>query len=194
MFQITPVIKNIIIINVLFFIGQMMLPQVTFAMYPVFDDGFKVYQIVTNVFSHAGFNHLFFNMLTLVFLGTMLERQIDGKSFGIIYLLSAFGGLLINEGVNYLNAFHLGGSLSIVLGASGAVSGIVAALAAYAPNQEVRLIFPPIPVKMKWLALVFLVMDLRGGVSGVSDGVAHWVHIGGMATGFLLMKFWYLRK
>ena len=144
--------------------------------------------------NHAGFNHLFFNMLTLVFLGTMLERQIDGKSFGIIYLLSAFGGLLINEGVNYLNAFHLGGSLSIVLGASGAVSGIVAALATYAPNQEVRLIFPPIPVKMKWLALVFLVMDLRGGVSGVSDGVAHWVHIGGMATGFLLMKFWYLRK
>ena len=133
-------------------------------------------------------------MLTLVFLGTMLERQIDSKSFGIIYLLYAFGGLLINEGVNYLNAFHLGGTLSIVLGASGAVSGIVAALATYSPNQEVRLIFPPIPVKMKWIAIVFLVMDLRGGVSGVSDGVAHWVHIGGMTTGFLLMKFWYLRK
>lgn len=194
MFQLTPVIKNIIIINVLFFIGQIMLPQIAFEMYPVFTEEFKAYQIVTNVFSHAGFNHLFFNMLTLVFLGTMLERSIDAKAFGIIYLASAFGGLFFNEIVNYLNAYHLGGTLSVVLGASGAVSGIVAALATFAPNQQVQLLFPPIPVKLKWLAIVFLVIDLRGGVSGAPTGVAHWVHIGGMVTGFALMKFWYLRK
>lgn len=194
MFQITPVIKNIIIINVIFFIGQMMLPHVQFAMSPIFTGEFQVYQIVTNVFSHGGFNHLFFNMLSLVFLGTMLERSIDAKSFGIIYLASALGGLIFNEIATYISFFYLGGGLARVLGASGAIAGIVAALATYAPNQRVQLLFPPIPVKLKWLALFFLVMDIRGGVSGVSDGIAHWVHIGGTVTGFLLMKFWYLRK
>lgn len=202
MFQITPVIKNIIIINVIFFIGQMLLPHVNFWLYPTLTDNFEPYQVIVNVFSHANLNHLFFNMLALFFLGTMLESQIDSKSFGAIYLLSAFGGLIVNEALNYLNAFYLGGSLSIVIGASGAVSGVVGALAAYAPNHSIRLLFPPIPVKIKWLALFYLLIDIRGGVSGGNaalsesgdHGVAHWVHIGGMATGFLLMKFWYLRK
>ena len=206
-FRITPVVKNLIILNAVMFVGALMLAKsnisINLAMFsPVIDtllpdyDLFKPYQLITSVFSHANFKHLLFNMVSLFFLGSMLEERIDSKSFGIIYLASAFGGIVINELINFL---IISGSLNLkpsgwVLGASGAVSGIIAALATFSPNQQIQLLFPPIPLKLKWLAIIFIALDLRGGMSGVSDGIAHWVHIGGALTGFLMMKFWYLRR
>ncbi len=206
-FRITPVVKNLIILNVVMFIGKWMLQSsnisFNFAMFsPVLDsllpdyDLFKPYQILSSIFSHAGVNHLFFNMLSLFFLGTMLEDRIDSKSFGIIYLASAFGGMIINELINLLIVY---GSVDLppagwVLGASGAVAGVIAALATHSPDQQIQLLFPPIPLKLKWLAIIFIAIDLKGGMSGMSDGIAHWVHIGGALTGFLMMKFWYFRR
>ena len=74
------------------------------------------------------------------------------------------------------------------LGASGAVFGVLVAFAMLFPNTELYLMFIPVPIKAKWVVLGLIVLDLFGGFSNSSDGVAHFAHLGGAITGFILIK------
>ena len=77
-----------------------------------------------------------------------------------------------------------------VVGASGALYGVLAAFAFLFPNTRLMLLFPPIPVKAKYLVLGLIVFDLVSGASGARTGIAHFAHVGGALFGFLTLLFW----
>jgi membrane associated rhomboid family serine protease len=91
-------------------------------------------------------------------------------------------------GVGYNDAAQI--YLRHAVGASGAIYGLILAFAMLFPNTEFMLLFPPIPIKAKWLALILGGIALYAGVTGSMDGVAHFAHLGGMVFGFILVKIW----
>ncbi|HYF66556.1 MAG TPA: rhomboid family intramembrane serine protease [Ohtaekwangia sp.] len=199
MLRLTPVVKNIIIINVLFFVGQALAPQVNFSdcngrsmdaitgflsMWNVRTDCFKPYQLFTYMFVHGGFMHIFFNMLALAFMGPILESFWGQKRFTLFYLVTGIGAGVFNIAVDLLFGV---GSFGIMLGASGAVYGILMGFGMVFPNMEVQLLIPPIPIKAKYLVLVL------GGLNFMMDRsgeVAHFAHLGGVIFAFILIRLW----
>ncbi len=208
MFRLTDVVKHLIIINALVFFGaNLLLPQLGIpvdALTLIWPDGreylvagsshttvsFQPYQLVTHMFMHANFNHILFNMLTLAFLGPAIETQLGSKRFLFYYLSCGVGALLLHLGLGFAGLTHE----ASVVGASGAVMGIYSAFLLMMPNVTLNLIFPPIPVKAKYLILAFIGMDLFSGLAGHADGIAHWAHLGGVLTGGILIYNWGLAK
>ncbi len=181
---ITGVVKQLVIINVLVFAGgYMLLPNHgdILAMASPYSPNFHAYQIVTHMFMHANFQHILFNMLMLYFLGPMVEQALGSKKFLILYLVSGFGALVAHF------IFFPG---SGVVGASGAVYGVLIAFATLFPNVQLMLMFPPIPVKAKYLALGLIVIGLVSGLGGYQQGIAHFAHLGGALTAFILLIIW----
>ncbi len=189
MVRLTDTIKHILFINVIvFLVVHFMLPRFldtgTIRQYSVLfspDTGyFEPVQIVTNMWNHADFRHLLFNMLGLIFLGPVVEQTLGEKRFFILYLTAGIAGglptLLMPQ--------------AAVLGASGAVLGVVTAFAAMYPNMQLRLLFPPIPVKAKYLVAAYIAYDLFFAVSGANTGIAHYAHLVGALMGFALVIYW----
>ena len=180
----TPVVKQLLIINVLVFVGaNLLLPYggEVLAMAPLGSQEFQPFQIITHMFMHANFRHLLFNMLMLFFLGPMVEKGLGAKQFLILYLLSGMGALVAHYAI-----FPFTG----VWGASGAVYGVLVAFAGLYPNVKLMLLFPPIPIKAKWLALGLIVIGLVSGLGGYQQGIAHFAHLGGALTAFILLIIW----
>jgi len=147
---------------------------------------FQPFQLVTNMFMHDGFGHIFFNMLMLFFFGSLVEDAMGSKRFLIFYLATGFGALA----TYYLMAFATGPSLGgSVLGASGASYGVLLAYAYIAPDRQIQLILPPIPVKVKYLVTVLILFDMFGGIAG-GGTTSHYSHIGGGLFGLALCYFW----
>ena len=197
MIQISDVIKHLLIINVIaFFATTAFMPETRvmyLAMFYPTSDFFQPYQIVSHMFMHANISHLAFNMLSLFFLGPTVEYALGPKKFLILYLAAGFGAAFLHFAVKYYTISILGFSHEInipVLGASGAVYGVVVAFAALFPERRLQLIFIPVPIKAKYFVTGMLVLDLFFGFSGASSGVAHFAHVGGAITGFLLIYFW----
>ncbi|MDX1683929.1 MAG: rhomboid family intramembrane serine protease [Saprospiraceae bacterium] len=194
--QITDVVKHLLLINIVAFIATItLLPDSRFilAMYYPASEYFSPYQVVTHMFMHADLGHLFFNMLTLFFLGPWVERRIGSRKFLIFYLASGFGAAGLHLLVRYYLVSQLGYMDEInipVLGASGAVYGVLAAFGTLFPNARLMLLFPPIPIRASYLAIGLILFDLITGVSGTRTGVAHFAHVGGAITGFLLILYW----
>lgn len=189
MLRLTDTIKHILFINVIvFLVVHFLLPNYVsgdaIRNYTVLfspDTGmFEPIQIVTNMWNHADFRHLLFNMLGLIFLGPMVEQTLGHKRFLLLYLTAGIAGGLPT----------LVMSQSAVLGASGAVLGVVTAFAAMFPNMKLMLIFPPIPIKAKYLAAAYIAYDLFFAVSGTNTGIAHYAHIVGALMGFGLVVYW----
>ena len=230
--RLTDVVKNLLIINMIVFFGTMQLPEHYKSMgnlYFPLSENFKPFQIITNMFMHADFQHLLFNMMTLFFLGPMVEQVLGAKRFLQVYFLSGLGAVILhmgikwfeyqgiasgldsvelstvaNEGLSILNSgrnyrgelgqlnYILNGS---ILGASGAVYGILIAFATLFPNLKLMLLFPPIPVKAKYLAIGLIALGLFSGVTGFQEGIAHWGHLGGAIVGFIMVRFiWKLQS
>ncbi len=207
--KISKVILNIVIINVLVFVAVYMTPIATQLglstrglvellcfNFPHTSE-FKVHQIVTHFFMHDGigyqgqisYRHLLYNMIGLYFLGTYVEQYLRPKKFLQLYVYSALGGLLAHVLVGYLTQDY-----TPVLGASGAVLGVVIAYATLFPNQSL-IIFPiPIPIKAKWLAIGYIAYDMYNGLGNANTGIAHFAHLGGALTGFLCIKYWQTRR
>ena len=182
----TPVVLNLIIINVLVFIIQMMFDgpdeQITrkIALFPYDTEYFKPYQLVTHMFAHGGFFHLFFNMFVLWMFGTMLERIWGPKRFFIFYFACGLAA----------GVAHLLLQNAPAVGASGAIMGLFAAYAYLFPNTQL-IIFPiPVPVKAKYAVAIMAAFDLFGGVYSTGSNIAHFAHLGGLAMGFILVLIW----
>jgi len=192
--NITPVIKNLLIINVIIYFGAVSLSQMMpdLAMYFPLSQKFSPYQIVTHFFMHGSTQHLLYNMLGLFFLGPMVERALGSRDFLKLYIISALGALLAHIGVDYIQYLQTGAVSNIgVVGASGAIYGVVIAFATLFPNSKLMLLFPPIPMKAKFLALAYIGFDLYNGFMGTNTGTAHFAHLGGALTGFLMIKFFF---
>jgi membrane associated rhomboid family serine protease len=198
--RLTGVVKNLIIINVIVYLGAMLLessagiPRQILYMWPPnslaeapWGQPFQPFQIVSHMFMHGGTSHILFNMLTLYFLGPMVEMRIGHKKFLILYMLSGFGALLLHILLVYM---PLGMQGVPVVGASGAVYGVLIAFAYLFPDMKLMLLFPPIPIKAKYLALGLIVFGLFAGTTGVQQGVAHWAHLGGALTAFIILVVW----
>lgn len=205
--RITPVVKYLIIINVavfaftVFFDGKVFggytFERLILAMFPFESEFFRPFQIVTHMFMHSSggsggfsFTHLLFNMLTLFFLGPNVERVWGEKKFLIYYLICGFGALAAHILVTYVGQ----GGGAPVLGASGAIFGVMVAFAMLFPNTKLMLLFPPIPIKAKYLVGGLVAIDLISGLRGQSifgvTNIAHFAHLGGALTGFLLILYW----
>ena len=182
----TPVVLNLIIINVIVFVAQMVFDS-TFgltnilALYSYNSGLFEPYQLVTHMFAHGGFLHILFNMYALWLFGTVLERVWGPKRFLIFYLVCGLAA-----GVTEM--FMVSGGAAI--GASGAIMGLLAAFAYTFPNTEFYILPFPFPIKAKYMAAIYAAIDLFGGFSGSSDNIAHFAHLGGLVMGFLLVILW----
>lgn len=192
-----PIVRNLILINGIVFILQKVLDAQflqngdemgltgRLALWPVDSPFFQPYQIATHMFTHGGFQHILFNMLSLYVFGRLLENVWGHKRFLFFYLVSGLGAAGVHLLVNYLT--H-GGNIPVV-GASGAIMGLVAAFGYVFPNTEMYMFFVPFPIKAKWLAIGYVVLDLFGGING-GDNIAHFAHLGGALTGFILVLIW----
>ena len=189
-FQTPPVVLNLIIINVLIFMATALLPKAGNAIMEYCAPSlgtpfFHVYQFITYMFLHANFEHIFFNMFALWMFGRTLEYELGQKRFLTYYMVCGIGAALIQ----YLTALAFGEFPLVLVGASGAVMGLLLAFGVLHPNAVIMLLIPPIPMKAKWFVVIYGVIELFLGWRGVGN-VAHFAHVGGMLWGFLLLQWW----
>ena len=187
--RLTDVVKHLLIINVIVFVAFHIIFSDYRAYLYLFYPGtehFQPYQMVTHMFMHGSEGHILFNMMSLFFLGPMVEQALGSKKFLIFYLLSGMGSMLLHLGLSYVG--FLPGNP--IVGASGAIMGVFIAFGLLFPNVKLMLLFPPIPMKAKYLMVGLICIDLFSGVSGANTGIAHFAHLGGAITGFLLMAYW----
>lgn len=190
------------------------------AFYP-FSDNFKSYQIASHMFMHANFAHFFFNMFALWMFGSTVERTLGDKRYIILYFAAGLGAFILFNLTNYWEAeslikgYELSSSdlenfkslppgtgfpnmqdLSMIystpmMGASGAIFGILTAYAMLYPNAVLMLIFLPIPMKAKYFIPIYIAIELYLAVqANPGDNVAHYAHLGGALIGFLLLRKW----
>lgn len=201
--QIPTVTKNLVAINILMFIATLINENfmvANFAMFYPASPFFKPWQILTHMFMHGGFWHIFFNMYSLLMFGSILERSLGPKKYLIFYFVTGLGAVALHTGVEWMQArvfiangiAHAYQQLLVTptLGASGAIYGVLIGFAMLYPQARLILIFPPIPVKAKWLVIIFAAIELVFSIKGIQDGVAHFAHLGGMLFGWLLIRWW----
>lgn len=190
-FQTPPVVLNLIIINVLVYMATALLPlgKWIFGFGSLFWVGnplFHTYQFVTYMFLHANFEHVFFNMFALWMFGRTLEYELGSRRFLVYYMVCGIGAALIQM----LAAWASGEYYIQLVGASGAVMGLLLAFGVMHPNAMIVLLIPPIPMKAKWFVIIYCVIELFLGWTGYGGNVAHFAHVGGMLWGFLLLHYW----
>lgn len=191
---ITDIVKHLIIVNVIVFFAVYSplgnyLPN--FAVHWVKDPRFEPYQIITHMFMHASTTHLFFNMFALYVFGPMVERYAGARRFLILYFVAGMGSILAHMAIMvYQYSMHGVQVFPPAVGASGAIMGILVSFAVLYPNVRLMLLFPPIPIKAKYLAMAYVAIDLFSGISGANTGIANWAHLGGAITGFIVTSLW----
>ncbi|GGK66194.1 rhomboid family intramembrane serine protease [Rufibacter glacialis] len=248
---ITPMVRNLLILNVLMFIlTDRLFPQELFALHDIRSDLFRPHQFITHMFMHGNLMHLFGNMFSLFMFGPLLERHWGEGRFLTFYMITGLGASLLYSGVRYyeisqvmdgVTAFmqnpdpidfknlletagvNLRGMESFLvefnrnpsdpqfitqakafsarlsdvmvnspmLGASGAVFGILMAFGMLFPNTELMLLFFPIPIKAKYFVLMYGAFEMYAGLNRTpGDNVAHFAHLGGMLFAYILLKLW----
>lgn len=187
-----PVVKNLLIINGLVFLAEFVLPQTLgfslekwVALYFVGSSYFRVWQPVTYMFAHAGFDHLFFNMFALWMFGRILENTWGSRRFLTYYMVCGLGAAFTQEVLQLLGVIPP----APVVGASGAVYGLLLAFAMMFPNMPMYIIPFPFPIKAKWMVIGYTIIELIEGVANFGN-VAHFAHLGGMIFGCLLILYW----
>ena len=206
-----PGVLNLIILNVIMFVVKLFAEtklidlDYLLGLHHPFSPDFHFYQYITSMFMHGDFSHILFNMFGLWIFGQLLENAYGTKRFLIFYLVSGVGASLIYQiwiSINQYNNFvgDVPGIIEalqtyppggLLIGASGAVYGIMMGAALLFPNTEMYMMFIPIPVKLKWLAVFYGGAELlRGFQQADGDNVAHFAHIGGMIFGFILVKIY----
>jgi membrane associated rhomboid family serine protease len=234
--NVTETVKQLIIVNILFFIGTLALGDPAYKMLSMYfpeNPDFQGWQPLTHMFMHGGWMHIFFNMFALYSFGSALESIWGGKKFLFFYISCGLGAALLHTGINYyyfqdglnvlmehgftkteilavldgkgnnemvslLNSSDFKDFVSAyfgtVVGASGAIYGVIVAFAFMFPNAELALMFIPVPIKAKYFVPGLVLVDLYLGISGESifggGGIAHFAHVGGALFGFIIMWYW----
>ncbi|MCB0761371.1 MAG: rhomboid family intramembrane serine protease [Flavobacteriales bacterium] len=228
----TPVVKNLIIINALMFLATQALQGTLGGWMEVYLSGhwftsplFRPWQIITHMFMHANFQHILFNMFGVYVFGVMLEQMWGAKRFLTYYMLSGLGAvalhflfvyfrlsaaaevltpeqiaevlsrghdlLLTHRNYVDVNMAHYNSLLNGgMLGASGALFGLILAFGLLFPNLQLMLLFPPIPIRARWLAFGYAAFEIFSAFGSPNDGVAHFAHLGGMIAGYIVLKYW----
>ena len=211
--QLPTMTKNLLIINVLCFFGTIVARRYgidlesMFGLHFFLASDFNPIQLITYMFMHANFEHIFFNMFAVWMFGRTLEAVWGPKRFLIYYMICGIGAGLMQELVQYMEYFFAWSQCTAVstsagiipmeaflnqlntVGASGAVYGILLAFGMLFPNSEM-FVFPiPMPIKAKYFVIGYAVIELLLGITG-GDGVAHFAHLGGMLVGFILIIYW----
>ncbi len=143
-------------------------------------DPARSYTLLTSMYTHAGFSHLFWNLLGLIFIGMMFEQRIGARPFILLYFLSGLVGTLVFAALHW-------NSLIPVVGASGAISGVLGGFARLFPREKLSMIImviplPPMPI---WIIVgIFVFIQLL--LSGTSTDIAFEAHLGGLAAGILI--------
>ena len=207
------VTKNLLIINVLCFFGMLVARRYgvdienMFGLHFFLASDFNIGQLVSYMFMHANFMHIFFNMFSVWMTGRVLEQVWGPKRFLTYYMVCGIGAGLIQELVQFTEYFFIWSNydsvntgLSVIpmseflnslttVGASGAVYGVLLAFGMLFPNSPM-FVFPiPVPIKAKYFVIGYAVIELFLGLGG-SDGVAHFAHLGGMLFGLILILYW----
>jgi membrane associated rhomboid family serine protease len=244
--NITETVKHLIIINVIMFIGTLAIGGAPFGENTIFYDWFAIHfpknsafqpwQIITHMFMHGGFMHIFFNMFALWMFGTAVEQRFGSKKFLFFYISSGLGAALVmlgyyffqfysgltilneagfdqsqtletlNSGyamydtrwAEYLSTDKLTSFITVfnstMVGASGAIMGVLVAFGMMYPESKLMLIFLPVPIKAKYFIPGIIILDLISAITGQSffspSNTAYMAHIGGALTGFLIMWYW----
>ena len=201
--NIPPITRYLIIANVaVFFICLLFEPVQKFlidegALYPVFYNAngtlhfnlhFKLWQLVSYMFLHANLPHIFFNMYSLWMFGGVIERTLGRNRFLVFYFISGIGAGLCQI---LMQLFTADSDLAATIGASGACYGILLAFGLFYPNQRVILLFPPIPIKAKWLVIGYAILEAYLAFN-TNSNIAHFAHLGGMFFGLLCLYNWRL--
>jgi membrane associated rhomboid family serine protease len=157
------------------------------ALWPIGSNGpdFYPWQLVSYGFLHGDTMHLIFNMFMLWMFGRELELMMGVHRFLTYYLTCVIGAGLVQ-----LTVAALTGSPYPTVGASGGVFGLLLAFGMAFPNRMIMLMFPPIPMKAKYMVVLFGFLELYLGLSGSAPGIANFAHLGGMLFGFLLIRHW----
>ncbi len=263
-----PVVKNLIIINTLFFLATLALAKYNIDLINILGlhypgaGNFKIYQFITYMFMHGGWEHILFNMFALWMFGGVIENAWGGKKFLVFYTLAGLGSAVVyiiwihftlSPNLSMLNQiiahpsvqeieqyFHIYGfhvsnissTLSqtdinnfnnnmnllqshsashtsiqeiisflsayksemlnqmVVIGASGAIFGLLLAFGMMFPNSLIYLYFA-IPIKAKWFVLGYGLLELFSGIrNNAGDNVAHFAHVGGMLVGLIIILYW----
>lgn len=231
---ITPVVKHLIIINVLFMLLRMTPENILgfdvdnyLALHYWEASNFYPFQLISYQFLHGGIMHIFFNMFMLYSFGPAIEYKWGGSKFFIFYILCGIAAGLTEEAAwcfdpivqefNRLSELvgQTGQSVSFsdgtqytptqffeikdqifcrrlaAVGASGSLMGVFAATAMTYPNVNTYFMFIPFPIKAKYMVIIFFFLDLGLGVHSIEgDTIAHFAHVGGMITGFLIILLW----
>lgn len=207
--------KNLLAINVLMFLATIVMERKGINLTGIFGlhffkaADFAPYQLVTYMFMHGGFSHLFFNMFALYMFGSVLERMWGVKRFLIYYFVAGIGAGLLQEVVQYVSYIHEGLAayegvktptgvvpmglflnMWTTVGASGAIYAILLGFGMLFPNERM-FIFPlPFPIKAKFFVIGYAVIELLLGFTNSMDGIAHFAHLGGMLFGLILILYW----
>ena len=226
-----PVVKNLLIINIVIWGAMAFVPVIDArltqwcALHYFSSPGFNVAQLLTYMFMHAGFTHLFFNMFALVMFGGIIERSMGSGRFLFYYvscgLVAAlvqmgayaialtkyhsmfppeqfqeivdYGWRLVKEGYTFTDpTYNAINSLvnGPMVGASGAIYGVILAFGMLFPNQPIYLFFIPVPIKAKWMVIGYGVLELSLGLGSMTSNIAHFAHLGGMIAGVILILYW----
>jgi membrane associated rhomboid family serine protease len=180
-YQLTPWVKRLLIANTVVFvltwalgIGGFVLEWFSFRPTKIL---VHPWTPLTYMFLHAGFGHLFMNMIGLFFFGPHLESKWGSREFIRYYLVCGLGGVALS---------FLFVSIPII-GASAAVYGVLLAFAMTWPNAPIY-VWGIFPIQAKWLVGFFVVVTFINAFGGAGGGVAHFAHLGGFAAGFLYLK------
>ena len=237
--RISPTVKQLLIINVIFYFGSSMSLNTEF-IYSLFslhfpeNPDFKFWQLITHMFMHGGILHLAFNMFALWMFGSAIESIFGSRRFIFFYITCGLGAalaqigflyysfysnldILTNSGydsqsilnllmegrynTNWGNILGADGLLSFntsflatMVGASGAIMGVLVAFGMFFPESKLMLIFFPIPIKAKYFIPGIILLDLFSAITGQAifspSNTAYIAHIGGALTGFLIMYYW----
>ncbi|WP_408953112.1 rhomboid family intramembrane serine protease [Lysobacter sp. Hz 25] len=200
--SIPPVVRKLLIANVVVFVLQALLSQgdatrswvLWCELWPWLPahipaaGNFMPWQLLTSGFMHGGIGHLVFNMLALVMFGASLEYEWGARRFAIYYFTCLIGSALLQLLIASIAARQ--GDVYVTLGASGAVYGLLLAYGMLFPNRPVTLLPFPIVLKARTLVIIYAVAAVFYGVFAQGTGVAHFAHLGGMLVGWLTILYW----
>ena len=196
------VTRNLLILNVIMYVATLVNENFmlgTFAMFYPTSPYFHWWQPLTHMFMHGGFWHIFFNMYTLVMFGMVVERALGTKKFLWFYFITGLGAVALHTLIQWVELTWLGGDQiaamrTPMVGASGAIYGVLVAFAMIYPEARMTLIFPPVTLDAKWMVIIFIGLELVTGIGSLNGlaslQIAHFAHLGGALFGWLLILLW----